>query len=116
MTIGGAIGNAASRDGLPSKATDPPSAARAATMPGGLSSRSATRTPLPPSWFGSVDRGRYALADPVRQLCREGPYLHQPGPFGGGVEQPAHERRADDHAVGVARDLGCLLPVAHAKS
>src|SRR5947208_11492961 len=105
MTIGGAMGSAASRDGLPSKATDPPSAARAATMPGGLSSRSATRTPLPPSWFGSVDPGRYALPDTVRQLRRESAYLHQSRALSRRVEEPPDERRAHDHAVGVSRDL-----------
>ena len=36
-------------------------------------------------------------------------------PVVGVVEQDPHERRADDHAVGVRRDLGGLVAVADAE-
>src|SRR5690349_3928439 len=60
----------------------------------------------------SPEGGSAALADALGQFPGEGADAGEAGGDVRGVQQPADERRADDHAVGEAGDLGGLRAVA----
>src|SRR5579859_617109 len=71
------------------------------------------RQPASPSRRAGARPGR---ADARGQLRRQAGHGRDPGLLVRGLEQPLHERGADDHAVGVAAHRGRLGAVPHAEA
>jgi hypothetical protein len=66
-----------------------------------------------PNWRAGTLR---TSDSPGEVLGQRGERAQAGGPVVGVVEERAHEGRADDHAVGVRRDLGGLVAVADAEA